>query len=90
MVGSLILMPNKNLNNSDNKQAGQKMKVIKGSIDINKPRDLVVKLFAESKFLAEYQDGFVRKGLINGQVGEQGAISQEPRKEPLGQVLNRA
>lgn len=52
------------------------MKVIKGSIDIDKPRNLVVKLFADPKFLGEYQDGFVKKELISGKVGEQGAISK--------------
>ena len=48
----------------------------KGSIEINKPIELVTRLFADSKNLKEYQDGFVRKELISGQDGENGAVSK--------------
>ena len=46
-----------------------------GAIEINKPRALVAKLFADPKNLKEYQDGFVRKELQSGQEGQTGAVS---------------
>lgn len=48
----------------------------KGSIKINKPKELVVQLFADSSHLKEYQDGFVRKELISGSEGKEGAVSK--------------
>ncbi len=48
----------------------------KGSIEINKPIELVTNLFADPKNLKEYQDGFVRKELQSGQKGEAGAVSK--------------
>jgi len=47
-----------------------------GSIDINKSRDTVVALFADPQHLKEYQDGFVRKELVNGKEGKDGAVSK--------------
>lgn len=47
----------------------------KGSIKINKPIALVTQLFTDSNHLKEYQDGFVKKVLQEGQEGESGAIS---------------
>ena len=47
-----------------------------GAININKPRDVVVALFADPANLKEYQDGFIKKELISGQQGEVGAISK--------------
>ena len=47
-----------------------------GSIVINKPIALVTKLFADSKNLKEYQDGFIKKELQSGQEGENGAVSK--------------
>ncbi|MBT8319112.1 MAG: SRPBCC family protein [Gramella sp.] len=49
---------------------------IKGYIDINKSRDAVVKYFADPRYLAEFQDGFIEKVLISGEEGKQGAISE--------------
>ncbi|MBK8503417.1 MAG: SRPBCC family protein [Saprospiraceae bacterium] len=48
----------------------------KGSIDIAKPRSEVVKYFADPSYLGEYQDGFIKKDLISGEQGEEGAISK--------------
>ena len=48
----------------------------KGSIEINKPRDLVVKYFADPSYLGECQDGFVEKTLISGNSGDDGAVSR--------------
>ena len=47
-----------------------------GSVEINKPIDLVTKLFMDKNHLGEYQDGFVRKELIEGNEGQNGAISK--------------
>jgi len=47
-----------------------------GSLDINKPRDRVVALFADPAHLGEYQDGFVKKELISGEQGQDGAVSK--------------
>ncbi|WP_343488232.1 SRPBCC family protein [Allomuricauda sp. d1] len=49
---------------------------IKGSIDINKPKSLVAELFADPNNLKEYQDGFQRKELVSGQIGQDGAVSK--------------
>ena len=48
----------------------------KGFIDINKPQSKVAELFADPAYLGEYQDGFVRKELISGKMGEDGSISK--------------
>ncbi|MBT3272009.1 MAG: SRPBCC family protein [Spirochaetales bacterium] len=47
-----------------------------GSIEIDKPIEMVTKLFADSTYLKEYQDGFVKKDLMSGQQGKEGAISK--------------
>jgi len=47
----------------------------KSSIDIAKSRDEVVKYFADPEYLGEYQDGFVKKELLEGKAGENGAVS---------------
>ena len=48
---------------------------IKGYIDINQSQSKVSELFADPKYLKEYQDGFVKKILISGKEGEEGAVS---------------
>lgn len=48
----------------------------KGSIEIGKARDEVVRYFADPKYLGEYQDGFVSKELISGTANEDGAVSK--------------
>lgn len=48
---------------------------IKGSIDINRSKDRVSELFADPGNLKHYQDGFLRKELLRGQAGQDGAIS---------------
>ena len=47
-----------------------------GSIEIDKPREVVTQLFADPQYLKEYQDGFVKKELQSGREGEVGAISK--------------
>ncbi|KAA3611065.1 MAG: SRPBCC family protein [Calditrichaeota bacterium] len=49
---------------------------IKGSIDISQPKSMVAKLFADPGNLKEYQDGFVKKELISGSEGQEGAVSK--------------
>ena len=44
-------------------------------IDIQIPRDKLVELFANPNYLKEYQDGFIKKELIEGTEGQEGAIS---------------
>ena len=51
------------------------MKII-GSIDINKPKSYVAELFADPDNLKHYQDGFLRKELVSGQAGLDGAVSK--------------
>ncbi len=48
----------------------------KGSIDINKPQSKVSELFADPNYLGEYQDGFIKKDLISGELGKEGAVSK--------------
>jgi hypothetical protein len=48
----------------------------KSSIVINKPQADVAELFADPGNLVEYQDGFVRKELVSGKMGEVGAVSK--------------
>lgn len=48
----------------------------KASIDINRPQKLVAQLFANPNNLKVYQEGFIRKEVIWGIAGEDGAISK--------------
>lgn len=48
----------------------------KGMIEIEQPRDKVVALFTNPSYLGEYQDGFIRKELVSGEVGAVGAVSK--------------
>lgn len=48
----------------------------KGSIEIEKPREEVVKYFADPNYLGEYQDGFVKKDIISGELGAEGTVSK--------------
>ncbi|WP_420317099.1 SRPBCC family protein [Ekhidna sp.] len=47
-----------------------------GHIDINKPIDMVAKYFADPKYLGEYQEGFEKKVLEEGEKGQDGAVSK--------------
>ena len=47
-----------------------------GSIIINKPRKIVVSYFADPKYLANYQEGFLKKEPVSGESGKTGAISK--------------
>ncbi len=48
----------------------------KGSVDIDRPLEKVVALFSDPKNLGEYQEGFVRKELLSGNEGTEGAVSK--------------
>lgn len=48
----------------------------KGSIDINQSLHKVAEFFADPKNLKEYQEGFIRKELMSGIEGKDGAISK--------------
>lgn len=45
------------------------------SVVVNRPIQEVAALFANPKYLAEYQDGFIRKELISGTEGAVDAVS---------------
>ena len=47
-----------------------------GTIDIDQPLEKVAELFADPQYLGEYQDGFVKKELVSGQAGQDGAVSK--------------
>ena len=46
-----------------------------GAIEINKPQQEVANAFLNPNYLKEYQDGFLRKELIAGIMGQTGAVS---------------
>lgn len=48
----------------------------KGSVIIHKPREIVTTLFIDPNYNKEYQDGFVKKELISGNLGQNGAKSK--------------
>jgi len=48
----------------------------KGYIDINQTLEKVTEIFANPEYLKEYQDGFVKKELISGDIGEVEAVSK--------------
>ena len=56
------------------------------SVTIQKPRDLVVKYFADPMYLAEYQEGFIKKELQSGMEGQTGAISKMYYKMGKGEM----
>ena len=56
------------------------------SVTIQKPRDLVVKYFADPMYLAEYQEGFIKKELQSGIEGQTGAISKMYYKMGKGEM----
>ena len=47
-----------------------------GSVEIAKPRSVVVNYFQDPSYLGEYQDGFVSKELLKGDAGKTGAVSR--------------
>lgn len=47
-----------------------------GSIDIDKPQHVVAAFFADPQHLGEYQEGFLRKELVSGTAGQDGAVSK--------------
>jgi hypothetical protein len=46
------------------------------SIIINQPRERVVELFSNPKYLKHYQDNFIKKELLSGAFGQTQAISK--------------
>lgn len=59
---------------------------ISGHIDINKPREEVVTYFSNPDYLKEYQDTFIRKELVSGEKGKQGAVSNMYYKQGKGEM----
>lgn len=47
-----------------------------GSIDIDRPRDVVAALFADPANLVHVQEGFVRKDHVSGTPGQPGAVAR--------------
>ena len=47
----------------------------KGMVTIQKPREVVTAMFMNPEYNQEYQDGFVRKELVSGSAGQDGAVS---------------
>lgn len=47
-----------------------------GTIDIDKPQEVVASFFANPEYLGEYQEGFLRKELVSGTAGQEGAVSK--------------
>lgn len=47
-----------------------------GSIEINLSKNKLAELFADPRYLAEYQDGFIRKEVIEGVEGKEKTISK--------------
>lgn len=58
----------------------------RGVVDIDQPKEKVAALFANPKYLGEYQNGFIRKELISGQEGENGAVSKMYYKHGKGEM----
>lgn len=46
------------------------------SVIINKPKKMVADFFANPEFLGEYQEGFLKKELISGEIGKEKTISK--------------
>ena len=47
-----------------------------GSIDIKQSKEKVAEFFADPAYLKEYQEGFEKKELLQGEAGQNGAISK--------------
>ena len=56
------------------------------SVTINKPRKIVVDFFANPDFLGEYQEGFIKKVLIFGEVGKENTVSKMYYKMGKGEM----
>ena len=53
---------------------------------INKPIELVAKYFADPQYLESYQDGFLRKVHVSGEVGQEKAVSMLYYKQGKGEM----
>lgn len=58
----------------------------KASIEIDKPLEEVTSYFINPAYLKEYQEGFLRKELVSGNVGENGAISKIYYQQGKGEM----
>ncbi|GAB5399676.1 MAG: hypothetical protein Aureis2KO_12610 [Aureisphaera sp.] len=56
------------------------------SVEINQPQQKVAELFANPAYLGEYQDSFISKELLQGEEGQNGAISKMLYKQGKGQM----
>lgn len=43
------------------------------SVDINKPRDMVIKYFIDPKYMSEYHNGFMKKEEVSGEAQQTGS-----------------
>lgn len=57
------------------------------SVTINKPKEMVAEFFANPDYLAEYQDGFLKKVLISGEIGKNNTVSKLYYKMGKGTML---
>ena len=57
------------------------------SVNINKPKKIVAKIFADPNLLGEYQDGFLKKEIVSGKPGEVGTISKMYYKVGKGEMI---
>lgn len=48
----------------------------KGYVVINKPQSVVAQYFADPAYLGEYEDKFEKKVLLEGEEGQEGAVSK--------------
>ena len=56
------------------------------SVTIHKPRKIVVDFFENPDFLGEYQEGFIKKVLISGEVGKENTVSKMYYKMGKGEM----
>lgn len=54
------------------------------SVTILQPKEVVVSYFSNPDYLVKYQEGFIKKELISGQVGKKDAISKMFYKQGKG------
>lgn len=57
-----------------------------GTVIINKPQQEVAKYFADPQYLGSYQDGFLRKEFVSGEIGQKDAVSKMYYKQGKGEM----
>jgi len=56
------------------------------TIIIDKPRDTVVKYFSDPQYLGKYQEGFLRKVLISGELAQTDCVSKIYYRQGKGEM----